>query len=47
MLIQQIMHEDKQECWKDPEKDGMVLIPYTLVHYLKKNKDTEITLKLI
>jgi hypothetical protein len=41
------MKEDKRECSKEKNKDGMHHILFTLVVWLKNNKSTEIISKLI
>ena len=47
MLIQSIMIEDKKECNKNYNKDGIKLIQFILENLLNNNKNTGIISKLI
>lgn len=46
-LIQSTTKEDKKECWIELQRDGMVLIQFTLESSMNNNKDIETISKLI
>ena len=46
MLILKIMPEEKLECLKDLKRDGIILIPYLVALWLRRNKNIEIISRL-
>lgn len=47
MLTPKIMKEEKPECNRKSKKDGTITTLSSMENLLKKNKDTEIIIKLI
>lgn len=46
-MTQPTIPEDKKECLIEQTRDGITHTPSSQMNSLKKNKDTEITMKLI